>query len=867
MELKKYQRTVIDDLIRYLELLNETKDYPLSFQRFWIEKRASSLGFYQDILHGFTCLGFQVPTVPAKTFLACNAIQPIFEAMPCDRCKVVVWLVPSETILTQTLNHLKDTSHPYRQKLDVCFGSRVEVYSKEELLNGQNFNPTAVAEQVSIMVLSYDSFRRSRKDVLKAYQENSNLADFARVLGKPEFPIGEQDEVAETALFQIINQLAPLVIVDESHHARSQLSLDMLRNFNPSFVLELTATPRKESNVISYVDAIALKRENMVKLPVVVYNRHDRTEVIADTIDLRNKLEELALAERQRTGRYIRPIALFQAQPKGKEDAATFDRLKAGLVEAGIPAEQIAIRTANVNQLKGVKLESPDCPIRYIITVNALKEGWDCPFAYILASLANKTSRVDVEQVLGRVLRLPYTAAHGQSALNMSYVLTSSNDFSTTVNDIVQGLNNAGFSKEDVRVGEFVSPALTQGQLDYSALAEEDSEDTVIDGSAIGQELQRRREQQRTGAAASVDSMLAAAERMGSEYQQNVDNIFTSNNGEIPPFEARQKMNTSFVKPDFERDIEEIQIPQFFLAKPKRPSLFDEPALLDEENLAVDFSLVGKSYEIDFDAVNDNIFEVDVRENEGGVPRSFKAKDSIREEMRRYLQSQPSEVRRRQSKQTILDILRKFNSIADDDLLAYIELIVGSMTSDQLAMLENSPMGVAEKIKDKIKKLLVEHYKRTFHLWIETNQIECSPSYSLPRFIHLNTPFKDVGRSLYQAEEKMNGMELQLVMELSGIENVRWWHRNVERRDFAINGFINHYPDVIVMTQSGVLVLIETKGGHLRNDDSRNKIEMGRIWQNKAGDKFRYYMVFADNVEPLEGGKTMKDVLKILREL
>jgi len=157
-----------------------------------------------------------------------------------------VWLVPSDAILTQTAKSLKNPQHPYRQKIDVDFGGRVEVYTKQELLNGQNFNPTAVTEQLSVMVLSYDSFRGRGKEVLKAYQENSNLAEFAKVLGKPDSPIEKADE---TALFQIINQLNPLVIVDESHHARSELSLEMLENFNPCFVLDLTATPKKERNI------------------------------------------------------------------------------------------------------------------------------------------------------------------------------------------------------------------------------------------------------------------------------------------------------------------------------------------------------------------------------------------------------------------------------------------------------------------------------------------------------------------------------------------------------------------------------------------------------------------------------------------
>lgn len=244
MELKSYQKAVIADLTRYLQLLNQTQNYAAAFRLFWQEKSAPSLGRYQDILPGVPNLCFKVPTGGGKTFLACNAIRPVFDALPVTKTKAVVWLVPSDAILTQTVKSLKDSNHDYRQRIDVDFGSRVEVYTKQELLNGQNFNPTSVTEQLSIMVLSYDSFRGRGKEGLKAYQENSNLAQFAKVLGKPENPIQDADE---TALFQIINQLNPLVIVDESHHARSSLSLEMLTNFNPCFVLDLTATPKRRA--------------------------------------------------------------------------------------------------------------------------------------------------------------------------------------------------------------------------------------------------------------------------------------------------------------------------------------------------------------------------------------------------------------------------------------------------------------------------------------------------------------------------------------------------------------------------------------------------------------------------------------------
>ena len=53
----------------------------------------------------------------------------------------------------------------------------------------------------------------------------------------------------------------------------------------------------------------------MVKLPVIVYNRTSRDSVIDDAIHLRGILEQQAIEEEERTGRYIRPIVLFQAQP------------------------------------------------------------------------------------------------------------------------------------------------------------------------------------------------------------------------------------------------------------------------------------------------------------------------------------------------------------------------------------------------------------------------------------------------------------------------------------------------------------------------------------------------------------------------
>ena len=879
MELKTYQKKVIADLTRYLDLLNETKSDTAAFRLFWQEKSAPTLGLYQNVIPGVPNLCFKVPTGGGKTFIACNAVRPIFDALPATKTKAVVWLVPSDAILTQTAKALKDTSHPYRQKIDVDFGGRVEVYTKQELLNGQNFNPSAVTEQLSVMVLSYDSFRGRGKEVLKAYQENSNLAEFAKVLGKPDSPIEKADE---TALFQIINQLNPLVIVDESHHARSELSLEMLENFNPCFVLDLTATPKKESNIISYVDAVQLKNEHMVKLPVIVYNRDSQSEVLIDAIDLRNKLEEIASAEYAKTGKYIRPIALFQAQPKGKEDATTFEKLRDKLVDAGIPAEQIAIRTADVNELKNVELMSLSCPIRYIITVNALKEGWDCPFAYILASLANKTSQVDVEQILGRILRLPHTSQHTQSALNMSYVLTSSNDFNNTVAHIVKGLNSAGFSDKDYRIGESAKPQVPEQPAEQITLPDqqgcpemepplETAEDDFsgLDGKSIGAELERRREQAQTPETApKADTMLDAAAEVEKAYTDAIQQTDNDPMMDNLPWEVRDKVKSFQVNPQFREDIETLQIPQFFLKVEQ--SLFTDGSfeLLDKEML-VDFFFKQKTaYEIDFAAADDEIREIDVREQDGGLPKVFKMESAEQRYFKEWFNNLPPESRVRQCKEMMFNQLNKLNMVDAAELKAYIDRIVNDMDKAQLAAMEKAPLGYAAKIRAKIETLLESHYRENFERWLETERIVCKPYFRLRPSIHPATYTDIYARSLYAAEDgDMNKLEQKLIVELTALPNVRWWHRNIARQDFAINGFIKHYPDILIMTQSGKLICAETKGEHLKNDDSREKIALGQAWRTAAGKNFRYYMVFENEENLLPGAVSMSQFIDTVKAL
>ena len=80
----------------------------------------------------------------------------------------------------------------------------------------------------------------------------------------------------------------------------------------------------------------------------------------------------------------------------------TVDVLKTYLFdELKIEPEKIAVVTGNQRELDDIDLFAQSCPIEYIITIEALKEGWDCPFAYVFCSVKQVSSSTAAEQLLG----------------------------------------------------------------------------------------------------------------------------------------------------------------------------------------------------------------------------------------------------------------------------------------------------------------------------------------------------------------------------------------------------------------------------------------------------------------------------------
>ncbi len=875
MELKTYQKNVIGDLRRFLALLTEKQSIPGAYRALWEEKNVmvglNAMPPYNPVISGVPHVCLKVPTGGGKTFIAASAIKPIFDSMPNMRARAIVWLVPSDAILTQTYNALTNPAHPYRQRIDVDFGNRVEVYSKTQLLNGQNFNPTAVTEQLSVFVLSYDSFRTSKKDGRKAYQENGNLAQFANAMGNPDDLLADTDE---TALIQVVRSLNPVIIVDESHHATSDLSIKMLSDFNPAFILDLTATPKKGSNIISFVDAAQLKKEEMVKLPVIVYNRKSQSDVYSDAISIRAKLETQAKQEQSKSGRYIRPIVLFQAQPKNSADSTTYEKIKNTLVDIGIPEIQIAIKTGDKDELKNVDLMSSDCPIRYIITVNALKEGWDCPFAYVLATVANRTSAVDVEQILGRVLRLPYTKTNDSKVLNLSYVVTSSADFYGTLDKVVDGLNCAGFSSKDYRAKdldpeETMPPANTAEQLKLAAIPEDTDDIPDVDTVALKSKIETAMQEMESALSAdniTDDDLLAAAVTQSVEYEAEIEtseeSAFTA-----APQEVREKMNCFRMNEEFAQEASDLLLPQFMLEAGSSLFSDEEYTLLELNNLAKGFTLKDKDVQIDFSTAPAELARVDVDDAKDAKPRAWKITGFDNTYFKEWFNAQPSEKRLGYCKDIICKKLSSFNCVNDKELRKYVDRVIDTMTEDQLSDLEQSPYPYVLKIQEKVKVLIARHSATVFDKWLEQDIITCQPCYKLPSFISPVSSTSTVPKSLYTAEEDMNEYERKVVWELSALDNIKWWHRNISRLGFQINGHIHAYPDIIVMTNSGRILMVETKGDHLDNDESKEKAKIGEKWDSVTDRQFRYFMVFQTKQPDYPGAYSYDRFMEIVKGL
>lgn len=877
MELKSYQRTVIENLEEYLEYVQEQKDFAKAFNLYWENKIGqynpltnTGMTPYKNNVPNAVHLCIKVPTAGGKTFIAVNALHSIFSAYDSTKPKAVIWLVPWSNLLQQTVQNLSNPEHPYRQKLNTLFNNRVSVYQKEDLLQGSNFNPTVVKEQLSIIVMSFASLRAKNKDDRKVFQENGQLESFVSQYKNTQHLLPDADE---TALINVLRSFNPVLVVDESHNAESALSVDMLRNLNPSFILDLTATPKENSNIVSLVPAIELKKESMVKLPVIVYNNHDKTEVINNALHLQQKLEFLAKEQEKNGGKYIRPIVLFQAEPKTNSDNTTFEKLKEQLLSVGIPENHIKIKTANIDELKGIDLMSKDCEVRYIITINALKEGWDCPFAYILASLADKSSAVDVEQILGRVLRQPYVQKHQNFQLNLSYVLTASAKFNETLQSIVKGLQESGFSEKDYRKVDKMTELEKQTETVTTVEAflfpeqQPETDEGTIEKERISFNPNATEEVYTT------TSVIKEIEEIAIEQNKVLEAQIKEQENQPTNFNLYTEMGTKVksykVKEEHKTTIAELEFPQFFLKVPASDIFGTDEQLLNRESLLKNFKLSNSDTNIDFDRISSELYKVDIEKiNSDFRPQFVKIEDTnVIDPITEIILAKPKENQVSDITFQIMKIIGDMYPIPDQEIKVYIKRILDGMTTEQLRELLTRKLSYTEKIKAKIKQLADTYAESRFLDLIKTKEIVTKDSWKLKPEIVPSKAGASIGNSLYEQEGDMNGFEQRIAMEIGTSSNIAFWHRNLERgKGFYLNGYkSNHYPDFIMQTKSGKTILIETKGDHLDGSESMAKCRLGNVWEQQAGQNFAYFMIF-ENKE-VQGAFTLDKAKELIGKM
>lgn len=481
MFLKNYQIKVVSELKFFYSKARETKDAFDTARKALPAEMRHTLNWVQttfqtvDKIYRDRCtngLGeyyprviMKVPTGGGKTLLAVEAIREYQTLFARKRTGLVVWVVPSETIYSQTVQKLRDKSNPLRQLLDQASGNKTLILEKGQRLTTHDIEENLVILFVMIQSIS----RQNGKEALKVFQDSGGFESFFPADNRFDLhgelkkscpnldcissDIFQGSSLIKTSLGNAIRLSRPFIIIDEIHKVFSDMARSAIDGLNPEMVLGLTATPKTEMNILVSITGLELKDEEMIKLDMHIIPPSGRKEddwktMLREIKVHRDDLEQKAINYKQDSGLYIRPIALIQVERTGKDQRGgkfihSHD-VKEFLQELEINPDEIAIKTSSQNDIEDVNLFSRDCNIRYIITKEALREGWDCSFAYLLGIIPNVNSDTGITQLVGRILRQPFGRKTGVPELDESYVYYSKGDTREIINKVDAGFRNEG---------------------------------------------------------------------------------------------------------------------------------------------------------------------------------------------------------------------------------------------------------------------------------------------------------------------------------------------------------------------------------------------------------------------------------------
>jgi type III restriction enzyme len=856
MELKPFQRAALDTLTAYLQRARVLADPEQAFLQVWRERNPERTPpTYRTIagLPGVPNVCLRLPTGGGKTLLASHTVAVAGRHFLERDYPVVLWMVPTNTIRVQTAEALKKPSHPYRAALDEAFDGRVSVFDAAEITQ---IRPQDLTERVTVIVITIQSLRTSNTDGRKAYAHSENFEPhFAHV---PANAPGLERAEDGSLKFSFVNLMAfhrPLVIVDEAHKAGTSLSFDMLAALRPACIVEFTATPsidpRSGSNVLFRASAAEVKAAEMIKLPIVLTEHPDWRAAVHDAIETRARLADTATSD----ARYIRPLTLFQAQDKGQE--VTVDVLKKYLIEnENITADRIAVATGEQRELDSINLFDPQCPVDFIITVEALKEGWDCSFAYVLCSVSNIGSATDIEQLLGRVLRMPYAQRRSAPALNRAYAHVSSPRFGEGAKALTDTLiEKMGFEPDEaaavVEQRQATLPGIgTNADLFNRAPVLLETLDSAPDLTGLAPEV---------------------AERVQVETRED-GTVTVTVQGDIPA-ELEQRLVATMTPERQERVRAAVQRHRIThrnsIAPAERGEKFAVPRLFVVDAQGA-LDLAEKEFLLDLGGWTLNSFPATL------TPQEF----SIHETAERWevdLQGEKVTYRHlEQNAQLEIGLLKldwtdlqlsrwldkecRQADVTQPVLLEFCRKVIASLTTTRgLALndLLRFKYQLAKAVQQKIAAYRQQAYAQSYQTFLLAPEAQVATSFA-DGFAFDNRPYpaawfysgayqfkKHFFGSVGELDNK--GEEFECAKQLDTLPSLKFWIRNLSTRPqtsfWLPTSTDRFYPDFVAMLDDGRIFAVEYKGAdRMDTGDTKEKTNIGELWAAKSEGKGLFLM-------------------------
>jgi len=806
----------------------------------------------------YVCL--RLPTGGGKTLLSAHTVKIAADTYLEREFPLVLWLVPSNVIRAQTLETLKKPGNPNHEALRAAFDGRFRAF---DIADFALITPADLQSQACVIVATMQTLRVGNTEGRKVYAHNENLEPHFTTLATSDgLERIEEGDAKGQIKFSFRNLLAlnrPLVIVDEAHNNTSALSYEVLQRVNAACVVEFTATPAGDSNILHNVSATELKAEAMIKLPIRLSEHRSWEEAARDAIQTRKRLEDVAKDDAD----YIRPIILFQAEEKGRE--VTKEVLLKHLTEQEeIPRDKIAVVTGDQKELDGINLFARDCPIDFVVTVEALKEGWDCSFAYVFCSVATVNSKKDVEQLLGRVLRMPYATKRTQADLNRAYAHVSRASWPNAVNQLHDRLVDMGFEQGEAEA--FVEPLQPRLDLQGGAAAglfsaappptvlelEED-----LSGLELSDEEKASVTIERTEAGSrlilsgaltgTIGPRLAGAARAAT-LRAKLENAVRSHSAVWAQHLAPSQRGVSFSAPQlcflFDGAMELAEREVFLDAKGWK--LTDHSAELSEDEFRLTES-GGVQWEVDLNAAG-KITERTVGQAEQ-YDLDLVDTGWTQGQLRQWLE------RKARQPDITQPVMLEFVRRALAHLIEKRGLPLTALVRWKFPLMK----ALGLRIERCRREASAAGYQES--LFGPEAVVETSFDYAFaftpdgygPHWSYAGHPYQ-FGKHFYPAVGELNnkGEEYECAKALDRTTKVKHWVRNLERRGLWLplaDG--KFYPDFVAELTDGRILIVEHKGEvYASNDDSKEKRSIGELWEAKSGGRALFLMTVVEKGRP-----------------